>query len=220
MDSIKHACTLNNQGVDLLVSGDSVRAMRSFQTGLSLLKEAANEVNEVETETICMTSQEVKLPLCESTSSVPGLEGLHCYVYDHGIMITDTTNGDSDEMLSLFCAILLFNLALASHLEGRLGSEKSLKKASMLYTMTLELLTSAPMPDDMSATVLILLALNNKAQIHYEQCEYSDADDCLKEISSIMCSVQGLHSTLNHKDVEGLLLNVMLLNAPTAAQAA
>jgi hypothetical protein len=218
MDSIKHACTLNNQGVDLLVSGDSVRAMRSFQTGLSLLKEAANEV---ETETICVTSsQEVKLPICESTSSVPGLEGLHCYVYDHGIMITDTTNGDSDEMLSLFSAILLFNLALASHLEGRLGSEKSLKKASMLYSMTLELLTSAPMPDDMSATVLILLALNNKAQIHYDQCEYSDAGDCLKEISNIMCSVQGLHSTLNHKDVEGLLLNVMLLNAPTAAQAA
>jgi hypothetical protein len=36
----------------------------------------------------------------------------------------------------------------------------------------------------------------------------------------IIGSVHGLHSALNHKDIEGLMLNGMLLSAPTTAQAA
>jgi hypothetical protein len=42
----------------------------------------------------------------------------------------------------------------------------------------------------------------------------------MKTIPKIMGSVQDLHSTLVHEDIEGILLNVVLLNAPTAAQAA
>jgi hypothetical protein len=62
--------------------------------------------------------------------------------------------------------------------------------------------------------------LNNKAQIHYDQCEYIQCVDCLQEVPMIMGSVEGVHSTLSQKDIQGLLLNVMLLNTPTAAQAA
>jgi hypothetical protein len=222
MNSIKYACGQNNQGVDLLVSGDSSSAMKSFQGALKLLKEAV--ANLVEETTSCtgmtISNEEATLPFCESPSKVPGIEGMQGYVYDHGIMITDITNGESEEMLSLFIAIVLFNLALATHREGRLGREKSLKKAAMLYSITAQLLTGDAMPDDMSASILTLFALNNKAQIHYEQCEYIQSVDCMEEISEIMSGVDGLDSNLNSNDVEGLMLNVMLLKIPTAAQAA
>jgi tetratricopeptide (TPR) repeat protein len=221
MNAIKQACTSNNQGVDLLVAGDFLNAMQSFRSALSLLKrEASNEVKGTYYSGMSASSEESPLPVCQSTSTIPGLQGTQCYVCDHGIMITNTTNGDSDKMLSFYSAIVLFNLALASHREGMLGSEKSLEKATALYGMALKLLASSPMPDDISATILILLALNNKAQIHYDKCQYRESSECLTEISAIMGSVYALRSALNPKDYEGILLNVMLLNAPTAAQAA
>jgi hypothetical protein len=222
MNSIKYACSLNNQGVDLLLSGESSRAMKAFQSTLSLLK-AAHEANT----TSCIIElnisfDDASLPFCESTSTIPALQGLPCYVYDHGILLSDNVNADTDETLSLYIAIVLFNSALASHSEGTaLGRDKSLMKASVLYSLVVKFLNSRTMLDDTSTAILTLLALNNKAQIHYDQCEYVHSVDCMNQISKIMGSrVGGLHSALNRKDINGLMLNVMLLIAPTAAQAA
>jgi hypothetical protein len=223
MNSIEYACGLNNQGVDLLISGDSSSAMKSFQSALNVLKEAT--INTVET-TSCsgmtLLNEEATLPFCESPTAVPGLEGMEIYFFDHGIMITDTTNGESKEMLCLYSAIVLFNFSLTHHREGRLGREKSLKKAALLYSMAVLLLNGATtmVSGDLSASVLTLFALNNKAQIHINQCEYIQSVYCMEAISKIMGSNQGLHSALSRKNVEGLLLNVMLLNVPTVAQAA
>jgi hypothetical protein len=220
MNSVRYACSLNNQGVDLLVSGESARARKTFQRALCLLDKALKEDEMTSCTGMNLSSEEAtQPPFCESTSTVPDLQDLHCYVYDHGIIITETSNGESGEMLSLYTAIVLFNWALSSHREGRLGREKSLKKASLLYNMTVQLLTRCTIPDA-SITILTLLALNNKAQIHYYQCEYVQSIYCMKNISKIMGSVQGLHSALRREDVEGLMLNVMLLSIPSAAQAA
>jgi hypothetical protein len=218
MNSIKYACSLNNQGVDLLLSGESSSAMKVFQSALSLLKPA----HEADT-TSCISCDDASLPFYESTKTVSALQGLHCYVYDHGIMLSENRSADTDETLSLYSiAIILFNSALASHTEGTaLGQVKSLMKASALYGLVVKLLARCTMLEDTSSTVLTLLALNNKAQIHYDQCEYLHSVDCMNQISRIMgSSVRGLHSALNRKDIDGLVLNVMLLITPTAAQAA
>jgi hypothetical protein len=220
MNSIKYACSLNNQGVDFLVSGQSTRAIKAFQSAVGLLEQAVNDAERTSCTGMNLLSQEATQPFCESFSTVPGLQDMHCYVYDHGIIITDTSKGESDEMLALFTAIVLFNLALTTHRQGILGSEKSLKKASLLYSLAEKLLTRCTIPEDASTTILTLLALNNKAQIHYDQCEYLHSVDCMKTILKIMGSVQDLYFTLSHEDLEGILLNVVLLNPPTAAQAA
>jgi hypothetical protein len=218
MNSIKYACSLNNQGVDLLLSGESSRAIRVFQSAAGLLKKAFHEAETSSCTGMDQSFDDASLPFCESTSTVSGLRGLHCYVYDHGIMIPGYANGESEVMISLYIAIVLFNLALVSHCEGTaLGRPKLLKKASVLYRLVVQLLTRCTIP---SATILTLLALNNKAQIHYDQCDYIKSVDCMKYVSKIMGGVRGLHSALKHEDVEGLLLNVMLLSTPLAAQAA
>jgi hypothetical protein len=214
MNSIQNAFSLNNQGVHLLVSGDSSSAMRSLKRAMRIFKEAINGT------TSCtgmnLSIEEAALPFCESAFAIPGLQDIHFYTYDHGIMLT--TNEESDELLTLYSAIVLFNLALAYHHQGRLlGHEKTLKRASVLYSATAKILTNV---DYMSATILTLLVLNNKSQIHYDQCEYIQSVDCLKVISKIMGSVKVLHVILNQKDLEGLLLNTMLVVVPTAAQAA
>jgi hypothetical protein len=225
MNSINYACSLNNQGVDLLVSGESSRAMKFFQSALSLLKKADDEAGGDKI-TSCTQINEVSCndaspPFHGSSSTVPGLQSLHCYVYDHGIMISGNVNGDTVKTMSLYIAIVLFNSALASHSIGTtLGREQSLMKASVLYGLVAQLLATCTMPEDTSSSSLTLLALNNKAQIHYDRCEYVQSVDCMQQILKIIGSVHGLHSALNHKDIEGLMLNGMLLSAPTTAQAA
>jgi tetratricopeptide (TPR) repeat protein len=222
MNSTKHACSLNNQGVDLLVSGESARAMKVFQSALSLLKKADQEAETTSCTEMNILCDDASVPFYESTSTVSGLQDLHCYVYDHGIMISENVNGNTNETLSLYIAVVVFNSALASHSDGMaLGREKSLTKASVLYNLVAQLLTRCTMPEVATfTTILTLLALNNKAQIYYDRCEYAQAVDCMKEIVNIIGSVRGLHSVLNGTDFDGLLLNVMILSTPTAAQAA
>jgi hypothetical protein len=219
MDSIDYACRLSNQGVHLLVSGKSSRAMKVFQSAVGLLKKA---VHEAETISSAESDEKTSLPFCGSASTVSGLQGLHCYVYDHGVMLPDNANEETEAMISLYIAIVLFNLGLASHCEGTArGRDGLLKRASVLYGLTVQLLTSCTLAEDASTTtILTLLALNNQAHIHYDQCEYVQSVDCMKKISKIMGGCRGLHSALNYEDVEGLKLNVMLLNIPSGAQAA
>jgi hypothetical protein len=220
MNSTAYACSLNNQGVELLVSGDFSRATRSLTRALSILKEAVKETGTTSCTGMNTSSEEAELPFCESTLAIPGLKDMHFYVYDHGIMLTGTANGENGDLLPLYSAAILFNLALASHHEARLhGHAKAFKKASLFYNVTVGILNSS-VADDMSVTLLKLLALNNKSQIHNDQCDYIQSVDCLKAISGIMGSVADLSSILNEEDVKGLMLNTVLLSVPTAAQAA
>jgi hypothetical protein len=195
--------------------------MKVFQSALSLLQKATDEAETRScTEMNISPREDASLPFCESASTVSGLQGLQCYVYDHGIMISDNVNGDTDETY-LYSAIVLFNSALASHSDRTaLGREKSLTKASMLYGLVAQLLTRCQIPENASTVILTLLAVNNRAQIHYDQCEYAQSADCMKTISKITGSVRGLHTALNHEAIHGLLLNVMLLITPTTALAA
>jgi hypothetical protein len=169
------------------------------------------------------SNKEAELPFYESTLALPGLQDMHFYIYDHGIMVTGIANGENKEMLPLYSAVVLLNLALASHNEARLlGNEKAVEKASLFYSVTVNILSASTMPDSMSTTLLTLLALNNKSQIHNDQCEYiQSVDCCLIAISKIMGSVDSLYYVLNEEGIKGLLLNNVLLNVPTtAAQAA
>jgi hypothetical protein len=221
MNSIKHAYSLNNQGVDLLVSGEPARAIIVFERAVGLLKKADHEAETSSFIGMDQSCDETSLPFCESIPTVPGLNCLHCYVYDHGIVIPGNGNGESQVMITLYIAIVLFNLALACHCEGTaFGRAKALKKASVLYSLAVQLLARCKIPEIASTTTLTLFALNNKAQIHYDHCEYVQHIDCIKYVSKILGSGRVVHSALNHEGVEGLLLNVMLLSAPSAAQAA
>jgi hypothetical protein len=221
MNSVKYAYSLNNQGVDLLLSGEAAKAIIVFERAVGLLKKAVHEAETISFIGMDQSCDCTSLLFSESISTIPGLNCLHCYVYDHGIVIPGNSNEETQVMITLYIAIVLFNLALASHCEGTaFGRAKSLKKASVLYSLAGQLLARCKMLNIASTTTLTLFALNNKAQIHYDHCEYAQQIDCIKYISRILCSGRVVHSAQNHKGVEGLLLNVMLLSAPSAAQAA
>jgi hypothetical protein len=161
---------------------------------MDILKGAIDKTNTTSCDGLNQASQEAVMFICESPLTVvPGLQGMPCYVYGHGMMIVRTTSEETSEgMLSLYSATVLFNKALTSHHEGRLGRDLSRKRASLFYNMTVQILNENVATGNISAAILTLLALNNKAQIHFDQCEYIQCVDFFR--------VEAVHSALSQKD--------------------
>jgi hypothetical protein len=85
MNSIEYICSLNDQGVGLLVAGDSVSALESLQSAQKLLKEALFELETTSCSGMTLSNEEETLPFFESPAAIPGLEDTEFYLYDHGI---------------------------------------------------------------------------------------------------------------------------------------
>jgi hypothetical protein len=219
--SIKRASELNNHGIKLLVAGHSQEAMNSFQNALAGIKEVVSDQNPRFDCEASMSLAPTQRLISESPLILQALQTDQSFVYNRPLVIEEVTAvaiDDLDSTLALLSAAILFNLALCCHQVGGAGQEKALKRASVLYRMSLQLLQNCEANE--CTTVICLLALNNRAQIHYELCDYSQSGHCLKQISKIMHDDIRLHESLNAADLEGLLLNVMLQDPPSAARAA
>ncbi|GKY95789.1 hypothetical protein MPSEU_000539600 [Mayamaea pseudoterrestris] len=217
--SIKRASELNNHGINLLVAGHSQEAMNTFQSALSGIKEIVSDQDPSLHSDTSMSVAPTQRFISESPLILHTLHTDQSFVYNRPLVIDEIVSiDDLDSTLALLSAAILFNLALVCHQIGREGQEKALKRASVLYRMSLQLLQNCEANE--CTTVICLLALNNRAQIHYELCDYSQSGHCLKQISKIMHDDVRLHESLNAADLEGLLLNVMLQDPPSAARAA
>ena len=220
MDILKLTCDMNHHGVQFLKGGQNQAALSSFQDALTSIKNVVNG------EVVCPCAEEpttspprtkAGFTVYESPSRLSLSYG-DCYVYSRPLLIYPTPTQDTDAQLALHSAVILFNMALTCHQIGRHGKESSLRRAATLYKMSTQLLL-CPSQGGGSCAVLALLALNNRAQILYELCDFDHSKGCLKEIAKLIQTTR-LQKSLPEKDLEGLLLNVMLLKTPSAAQAA
>lgn len=223
MTVIHDACYLNNQSVLFLANGDTKEATAGFQAALSALKYAVDEQDDTPSEhTEQISVGKVQEPsFRESPFPMIGLSTEQGFIYDKSITIDlpDTQHAIDELTLPFYSAVILFNLAQNFHQAARLGKESFYKRAAMLYGMCRKLLGNLSQPT-MATIILYLLALNNQAQVHYEQCEYENSQLCLKEMSMIMSDTKGIKDFLSGRLMEGLVLNIMLLEPPKLAHAA
>jgi hypothetical protein len=229
MPILQQIHALNNQGVELLMSSQSSGASEVFQGALQLLVRTVggdegrqNDVNVHISDARKLDNDVPEFVLGQSHSVVPDLQAKHFFVYNHAITIMEPTVPKcNDETISQLSSAVMFNWALVFHREGMLGSEGSLKKASLLYARCLQILSlSAAVQSKQPTTVLAFLALNNRAQIHYELCDYSESCSCMTHVTRILETAPNLECCLltSRIVVEEIYLNTML--SPTAAQAA
>jgi tetratricopeptide (TPR) repeat protein len=218
MNLLQNTRSLNNQGVELLVSGKSSEASKTFKLALQLL--ASDEEAKYETDGERYdekVNEEVpELDLSQSLSVVPDLQADHFFVYNQAITIMEATvTNVNDEAISQHSYAILFNLALCFHREGMLGSKKLLVKAAFLYAKCLQILSldvTANSEQIPSSTVLAVVALNNQAQIHHELSEHSNALSCMAQVTSMLKRTPSLKCfTLSlKKALEEILLNTKL----------
>lgn len=222
MNSIKRSCHRNNEGVCLLTCGDTQGAMVAFQDAIGGVKELVDKCGEASSSSKMAPAMTAEFASLQSATKLVNLRSDYSYIYDRPLHLYPPNDPSMicDSLLSFYSAGILFNLALASHLFGRTsGNERSIKRATVLYRMCLQLVQNCS-DFGTAPRIMALLALNNRAQIHYEYCDYPQSRHCLKEMSKMLADSSFLQDSLSDSDVEGLLLNVMLTQVPTAAQAA
>jgi hypothetical protein len=100
-----------------------------------------------------------------------------------------------------------------------------LQKALRLYQICRQVLSQAPVLQEEPAalTVLIIVALNNGANCHYELCDYEQFRVSIELMADMLYgSWSTVKNTLQSDAVQDLALNsaAMLQQPPTAAKAA
>lgn len=202
MNFVKQATKLNNEGVSRMAGDENTKAMVAFQQSLALMKQSVNQFESEDDDDDKDMSEAKFAPLRKSPFDLSMFQSGPSYVYNHYLLLHDKdfVEGDTESVLVLSSAIILFNFALACHQQGlSSGREAALKKASQLYRLTVKLLVDNEL-HDINTTSLALVALNNRAQIHYDQCDYAESRFCIEEMASLMVDVEYLHCNLSQSD--------------------
>jgi len=227
MDALHHACTLNNTGVSLLLSGDHVNGVASFQTALSLMKTAAADLNlysQERADNVSRLYNILSCPKIETKKFSSKATTDATFVYDIPFLLTCENDVAMDDLrTSFYSAVMLFNLALALHKQGQQGKENSLARALQLYHFCVQLLEEPMLAHPEVASILAVVALNNMANIHYELCNYADSRHCAADIFSLLITeTSRYHHAFTSDVIDELILNssFMLNLLPTGAHAA
>jgi hypothetical protein len=158
-----------------------------------------------------------------------GLQNGISYIYNRPLFIpTDITIHDIEHLNSviLTCSTyIVFNFALACHLLGtKSGTEDYLIRAARLYELTLKVLGSADGTTSSHShemhSILECLALNNLAQMHYEQCNYKLCQFYMDAMYDRFMTVDCMDSFLDANEMEEIMLNLVYLQSPPVAKAA
>jgi tetratricopeptide (TPR) repeat protein len=217
INNYKQAAKLNNEGVSLLEESDTQRALQIFQQSLALMRRTVNDIEDNDSkEHMGNNLESFTYPLRQSPITLPNLQSGNFYIYNGAVFLPEdlaiSEDEDFQQVLAVFSSIILLNLALAFHLDGKCsGREASLKKAGRLYQMVLQLLNETESTDT-EVAVLALLAFNNMAHIHFEHCDYESCRACLESVFGLVESLPSLHTSLSEAEVQGLTLNIVLFS--------
>ena len=116
----------------------------------------------------------------------------------------------------VYSAAVIFNLALAHHIQGAKNTNAR-NKAEKLYATIMKLLDER-VGHMQSALLLKLYCINNMAHIRFENGAYDQIQDGLGELSTLLKSTD--ECLLEGAEVQGMLMSVLLFKKPKVAAAA
>ncbi|KAL3934078.1 MAG: hypothetical protein SGBAC_010126 [Bacillariaceae sp.] len=211
----QEASRLNNEGVTALVEGDE-------KTSISLLMSTVKMMKQ------CIASPDhgAALESClrESSScfrSFSTVEVTHATFDEHiffrqAIMIPSHDEESSPLDIYIYSAAVIFNLALAHHVQGS-KNKNARNKAQKLYSTIMKIL-DARVGHMQSALLLKLACINNMAHIRFEDGEFDRVQDGLGQLTALLKTTdEGL---FEGAEVQGLLMSVLLFKKPKVAAAA
>jgi hypothetical protein len=148
------------------------------------------------------------------------------FVYDRPFLLYCSTNSDHDEEDSYNCIVVIatitLNIAIIYHRYGmNHGYDAYLIQASKLYMVTIELVNHLVVPSDnynQNHFFLLMLALNNFAQVHYELSSYLAYDQTMSTLRHLFARYSYQIDLLGRNDddettipqIDGLRANIMI----------
>jgi hypothetical protein len=224
MESLRQVCALNNKGVKLVLSGDNKNGVVSFQNAIAVMQQQSAVGREHSSSSSVASELGILHP--DNAASLIDFQQDSNFVYDLPFLLQIGNVDTLDDLrVSLYSATLLFNLALGFHKRGRQGKSKALERAANLYQMSLQVLEEPMLKQSSTASLLAMVALNNKANCHWDNCDYNLTQSCGAELYYLLSreiTDSRLREELPPGVLDSLLLNsfMMIENLPTASQAA
>lgn len=212
LSTLEEIARLNNAGVSYLAMGAGGQAVRAFKAALTIVSSISQRNHDAS-----MTFFQNKQHCISRSQAVPGLNATF-FVYSNGLLIDPSE--DTDIVFSN--SLILFNLALAFHQRGMVyNQEDKLRKALSLYELCMQLMSESELSP--CSVALLLIALNNSAQILFELADYENAAVALEMLYQESVHVSLLDcppAMLEQHHIEEFYLNVLLTIRPTAAACA
>lgn len=121
-------------------------------------------------------------------------------------------------LLRVMSTVILFNSALVQHLVARvMGCDAALVRAMALYERVLY--TCCPWPIQ---SLLQCLVLNNLADVQNELCDHGQCKHYLETLARVAQTTRCLEdcALVSDEEVQGMNLNYVLAQFPTAASSA
>jgi hypothetical protein len=139
------------------------------------------------------------------------------YLYDR-FLVFEPEYASDPEAASYCSAVIIFNMALV--FQKRDNHVKTLYKALFLYIVSLRhLRTNAS--ERFKNSDVVIAALNNQAMIFCMLKDYGKARTVLGELWSLLRELRRRPGSLNKKDIDGIVQNILLLlQSPSLAAAA
>jgi hypothetical protein len=144
---------------------------------------------------------------------IPWLESDDFYLFNDAIVISSLTTLPCIEAVApLYMAIVILNLALLYHRQGRVGRKPiCLHKAEKMYDMVLKLIGDAAFRDGTSMVVKSA-ALNNLALLRQERGDFAQAREGLHALSFLLQADKTISRRFfQETTLNGFLLNIFLL---------
>lgn len=223
--SLKQAIQANNEGVSFAMNGQDEQAVSSFSKSLRLFKQllALGGEDEALTETF-----EPTCTLHSTTHELPQLRDSGFFLFNSVVSLAQTTSFHPEDS-HIYCSLIILNLAVLHH-QKALGGEtiaqrvEGLRRAERFYSMVTTILANNEDPTIFSQATAILAqmaALNNLAYIRVETGDFKGSCECFRMLAWLVNRARTDYADiLNERDLEGMMLNVLMANRQSVAPAA
>jgi hypothetical protein len=215
--------TAENSAVPLTASSTAASSAETMHSHLEMSPPASS----------CSPIRECSLPpfLQQCEARIPNLCGKEQYfVYDRPFLIASNWDTLTPCPSPTECSIIvdvigchiLFNYALVWHQQAKnTGSESSVRQAGLLYENLLHMLNSSGGHRySLSVAALMCLVCNNRADLHYELCEYKESGVCFDIVLNLLHELHGLEHYLQAPELSRMVWNIAHLEPPSMASAA
>ncbi|KAG7373853.1 hypothetical protein IV203_012948 [Nitzschia inconspicua] len=221
------ALRLNNEAVSLLVAGQECKALLHLQQAVGIVKRSIARHLQRGASTILRKpvvsnpeshKHELTLEqLHQDSVQLAGLNNLQCFVFNRAFRVTSDQLPSSpiEKAAQTGSAIIIFNMALVLHRACLLQNRTvPASKALALYKIVLHLIKSSSASPASSSVqdigrAIQVAALNNMAQLRFEEGQYAQASRDFGSLANLMTTIQ--QAPLGATEMQGIVINILCL---------
>jgi len=216
---LQQAIALNNKGVSFLASSDDDKALACFSRSLAIFRGIVceNDANKAKSECAPLQSY-----IHQDMVSLSPMPQTSFFLLNTAVTFRPTSSVHQAHT-HIYCATIIFNLALLYH---RQNSARSLNKAEKFYEMAGKILNGKislafPTGTDL---VLQLAVVNNLSHIKLLRGDIADAEEGLQSLAYFVGGISQMPvenpSMFDGNELDAMLLNILMVNRQRTAAAA